>query len=269
MDLPLDLTYKSHIENTVHDDALMIIFQHIPLKKILPVLKVNKRWNNVCLQQLRVRFSFNGDDFGGIEVYDSIELKTKYFHTCNSLLKKMPNIKSLRMDFMKVNQEDWDRLIDTISNNDRIEHIHLVRVDQQVLSKMSQKIRTMEIWNSSFGNHPQLFKGFPNLQELVLYDCQFKAEMFSSISGTLKKLILKQFFNQHRILKIINVLIAGNQSSSIQTLIVDDLDQEGFERICEKFENLETFSFEFTQRFNPSSIWKLKKLKKFRLGNNK
>lgn len=262
-----------NFEDIIDDDVLSIIISHISSIEVHPLMEVNARWRDVCLQQLRTRTTLQCN----FRILDAEE-KSIYSKLISKTLELMTGLKSFQFNLIWT-MSDCPLLMDILETiidyNPQIEELNLYSVDDMCFAKIQKlglKIKILKLSYAHLYNQTgeSLFGGFRIIEYLELSNCSVNFEMLETFPQTLKKLSLKDY-SKDWILGAMKVLTRSNLSS-IEYLNVDKINLESFGLIVEHFKNLKSFEFKSEEYFDSHNLAELKHLKKlsancFRYGN--
>lgn len=185
----------------------------------------------------------------------------------------------------KIKDEDRIKLIKTIATfNPRIEELTLYGANGLIIEEIiwlqigyKLKILDLKFCDIKSRSGRMMLKGLPNIQELRLAKCNYRAEMFESMPSTMKTLIVRELhycgthWDEEEMFdsKVVEAIARSNNASSIEKLEVDDIDSECFELICDQFLDLKSLKFGFKEQFDSENLRKLNQLKELNLENER
>lgn len=267
-------------EDIIPDDVLYLMVKCISINELQTLMNVNRRWMEVSIRQLSIRTGFVETDLINDRVWKDRmddEDRSRYMDYIIRMLKLMPAIKSIKLNYTIQLKEKFNQIIETIANyNPLLDEISLVLImDEQVhdeclekiIEKLGSKLKVLNLRCSWFDNElgRSLFEGLPNLVELKMEECIIAPEMFEFIPGTLKKLSL--LFSGYSIdegsTDVIEALARSDHSSLLEDFMIDDITHQGFELICRHFPSIKILYLVYPSINDARSLRELRNLKKF------
>lgn len=204
----MDLLDAIDFDGRIPNEILDIVYGHCSLRDILTLMQVNQRWKDVSIYHLQNRTKFNYSDL--LDPNDQIlkgdkkqraKKKSKFFEESKQMLELMPKINNLEINFGMIQKGNWMLLIQTIVNcNPLIEELTVIVVNQKILKKIVTKfgpqIKVLSLSYSKFTHVTgSIFKVFPNLEVLKLYNCKYTEEFLLSIPETVNTVFTSGDFN--------------------------------------------------------------------------
>lgn len=258
--------HHSSFDYFINDDILyMIIGNYFSIKEKGKLMKVCRRWKNICVHLFKKVRTLSSVDFNAQALEKSPENIT-------AMLKLFPRLKCFKdkFEFLHKKREFLVQIIRTLAKcNPLIEELRFSCVNEEVLEEIIQgfgtKLKVLNVNYSVFDSEKvqkRLFDGLPNLEELSLVYCWIIPSMFQYFPKSCKKFSLLHYNDDlAKNFDIINALSKSDHVGSIEHLSTHGISLPTFDLICEHLRGLKVLMTIPYGSINAKNLRKLKNLK--------